>query len=187
MAWAAEQLVLVCGDRTVRFIDPQALRVVATVDYNPAPVGVAVAADQETVYVVTADLSIVAISARTHTVVRKVTIKPPRSEEFGSILTRNGVAMSADGRHLIVGVMAVPRATDSAFSLYVIDVPSLDLSRTVRLPRFASFVAAPRGGLYLFQSNDSHSQDWGVELTNPDFSQITRLTSLDGPLHRLVP
>lgn len=187
MTLAGSHLVVLCGETgTVHFVDPQALRVVATVDVS-APTGLLVAPDQETVYVVAVDLSIVAINARTHNVVRKGVVRRPQPEEFGSIPPKNGMAMSGDGRHLIVGIMAEPRNTESMFSLYLIDATSLEVAQTVRLPRFTSLAAAPGGGLYLFHSGNSHATDWGIQLISPDFSQTSLLTRLDGPVHRLVP
>lgn len=188
MALAAGQLVVLCGETgTVHFVDPRALRVVASINVTPRPTGLVVAVDQETVYVVTVDLSVVAISARPHTIARRVTLRRPQTPAFGSIPPKNGMAMSADGRYLIVGVMAEPRNTESAFALYAIDTTSLEVVKTVRLPRFAGIKEAPGGGLYLFRSGNSHATDWGIQVLPSDLSRATQLIWLDGPVYRLVP
>lgn len=193
-ALAHGQVVALCFESNdVRFIDPQAARVNATVPlpavapYRPEgrAVGLAVSPDQGTVYVVSNDLRIMAISATTHTLLREVTAWRRQPQTVPSL---DAVAISPDGRQLIVGVLAQPRDTASAYALRVFTLPDPRLARTIPLPRFTHFVAAPLGGLYTFQVGDEpagarHGQ---VRLMSPDLAQTTTLGQFDGPLYHVV-
>jgi len=189
------QVVALCAESNdVRFIDPQAARVIATV---PLPTivsphrpegrvaGLAVAQNQSTIYVVSNDLRLMAISTKTHTVVRQVTTWQQQPQTVRSL---NSVAVSADGRQLIVGVLAQPRDPASAFALRVFTLPDLQLARTIPLPRLRNFVAAPIGGLYLFQVGDDpvDTQDGRVQWIGSDLMQTTTVGQFNGPLYHIV-
>lgn len=184
-AVAGGRVVVVCGDSgQVHFVDPNALRVAATVELLGSPAGLAVASDRESVYIVTTDLKIVEIHAPTGAVVREETTW---RRELGSVPLFHPAAITDDGRFLIVSTLSIPLSRRSAFSLSMFDLPSLTLGGTISLPRYANLVAAPGGGLYLFDGVGSAPPGGSVQMLAPDLAQVTPLLQLDGPVDRLVP
>jgi hypothetical protein len=177
------QVLALCSeDRTLRFIDPKATRVAASLPIDGTPAGLAVAEDRREIYIVTNDLRIVEVDASTRTVTRQV---GPGPAEAGSVHGLYSVAL--DGDRLVVGLLSRPRDTESPFALRVFEAPSLRLVRSAPLPHYTSFAAAPGGGLYTFAMGDSANQDWGIARLDPDSSEISPLLDVDGPVHRIVP
>lgn len=193
-AVAQGQVVAVCFESNdVRFIDPQAATVVATV---PLPavlpgrpdgrvVGLAVSRDQGTVYVVNNDLRITAISSTSHTVLRQVTTLPQAPQ---IVPTEGAVALSANGRQLIVGVWGQPRGLNSTYTLRTFTLPDLRPAGAIPLARYTHFVAAPMGGLYTFQIGDepASAQNWQVQRMSGDLTQTTLMGQFGGPVYHIV-
>jgi DNA-binding beta-propeller fold protein YncE len=186
LAQAAGQIVVLCTDSNdVRFADPATDRVTSTVSLHAMPVGLAVSRNGTDLYIVTDDLRILVVDAGTHRLVREVTAY---RREAQTVPTLSSVAVTSDGAHLVVGVMARPRDPGSAFSLRVFALPSLTLVKSVPLPHFTHIVAAPGGGLYTFPMLDSPVADQNapLQLLSPNLTRVQTAGRLRSPLNEVM-
>lgn len=179
------QIVALCSHANdLRFIDPTATKVMATLPLPPIasmsmagkPAGLAIAANRQTVYVVTNDLRILEIDATARAITREVTTwrSAPQSVPL------EAVGVSRDGQRLIIGVSSQPRSRAVAFALRSFALPTLTEAETVPLPAAAGIATAPDGGLYLFDGNTLRRHG-GLNR-----QQSITVLQVDGRIQRLV-
>jgi DNA-binding beta-propeller fold protein YncE len=187
-ATAKRWIAVLCNDSNdVRFVDPHKFKVVARTHLpswlSPGEAALDVSRSQDRLYVVTVDLRFVVIDTKTHRLLGSVT---GYRQESGTVSGLYSTAITSDDRELIVGSMANPHDTSSPFTLHGFYLPSFKPARTVTLPRFAHFVAAPNGGLYVFPMGDSPDNDWRVRYLNSDLTLSSTSIQLSGPVFQLA-
>jgi len=180
------EIITQCFDSNdVRFISIRRLKVIARARLPSwtrlAGIGLFLSRDQGTVYVLTVDLRLIALSTTMHRVVQKITTFRQATQ---SIPSPYGAAES--GGELIVGSMARWKDTESAFSLRPFLLPSFKPLKPVPLPRYTHLAPAPGGGVFTFPMGDSSDRDWRIQLLNPDLSQTRPLLQLNGPVFQLA-
>jgi len=166
---------------SLRFVDVRRLQVVARIPVR----GVGLVASPDGTYVYIGGLSITQIHAARHRIVRS-DIYPPEEPWTGGVSFWHSVAITDDGKQLIIGVLADRTDPHSAYALRVFALPSLRPLRTVPLPQFVHFAAGPGGTLILFPMPDCPSRDWQVDMLSSGLDQSRRLFTLAGPVLQLV-
>ncbi len=166
LADAARELLTVCrDDGTVRFVDPEAARVVSRLKLPDLPsspgysndmaAGVAVSGD--TAYVVSNDLRVFEVGATSH---RLIAVIHKWAVAAGRVPLSNAVSLAPDGKSLVVGVLARADDFTSRMTLHVFSLPSLRPSKSVPTPKgYVRFDSYPGGRLYLLPWFDRDS--WG--------------------------
>ncbi len=195
---AKGQIVALCGE-DVRFIAPNALKVVATVKIAKGgitsdagrPVGLVVSRDQQRIYVVTNDLRIFVIDPSTHRVVRTET---RWQMDDGSVPSLDSVAISPDGRYLMVGVLATPKDPESLLTLHRYELPSLTPAGTIPLRGYGRFATAPGGEeTYIFPWVNGHKASPmrilrdSAGMSRSDLSRQGTVLKFGGQILRFVP
>jgi hypothetical protein len=180
LAMVFSQIVVACDlGADVRFISPATDRVTARIPLTAGSTPVAVVGIGTAVYVVTNDLVIIQIDAVTHRVARVVTSD---QQPAGSVSPIASVALTQDGRSLIVGVMGHARDTSGPFALHVFYTPMLTLQSVVSLDHFVHIAPAPGFDLYTFQMGDAPTTSWSIVQLAPDLTtQVAELT-VPGPI-----
>jgi DNA-binding beta-propeller fold protein YncE len=166
---------------SLRFVDIRRLQVVAGIPVR----GVGLVASPDGKYVYVGGLSITQIDAARHRIVRSH-IYPPEEPWTGGVSFDHSVAITDDGKQLVIGVLAVRTDTSSAYALRVFSLPSLRPLRTEPLPQLVHFVAGPGGTLILFPMPDSPGRNWQVDLLSSGLDQSRRLFTVAGPVLQLV-
>ena len=90
------------------------------------------------------------------------------------------------GQSLVVGSVDRPKDPNTSFSLHLFMLPMLKPGRTVSLPHFTHFTAAPGGGLFAFPMGDSSDNAWNLQFLNPDFSPSKTQVEFHGPIVQVV-
>jgi hypothetical protein len=166
---------------SLRFVDVRRLRVVARIPVR----GVGLVASPEGRYLYVGGLSITQIDAARHRILRNE-IYPAQEPWTGGVPFDHSVAITDDGKQLIIGVLADRRDTRSAYALRVFALPSLRPLRTVPLPQFVHFAAGPGGTLILFPMPDTASSKGQVDLLSSGFDRSRPLFAVAGPVLQLA-
>lgn len=185
---AQRWIVALCtSSNDVRFVDPRTLKVAARTHLPSFIRGGAAALlparSGMSLYIVSADLRIVELSTAAHKIVRVVS--DARIDLSGVSLLYSAV-ITADGRSLVVGSIDRPKDPASSFSLHVFLLPALKPVRTIALPHFTHFTAAPGGGLFAFPMGDSSDNAWNLQFLNPDLSPSRTQVDFHGPIVQVV-